>query len=300
MSYNLQIMAKVYSYSDIQNNKIPLEEDFIKAKELLFERLSEIQNLYGAKVFGSVARGSSGPRSDFDVLILTEDLSSWFYISEIIEDIYQLTNVQIEPQLLTRKMAESGFHSLDAPFLLNIVRTSDEGNILKRDPTAIFRVRELNSAEQYLVNKFRRFTEALRINEQEDKLKVIQRALEAPVNVGRRVLEEMLRLGIKNFDLEDDSKQNVKKIFLEVFKGSELSLIFQSLIILDSEYEKVFRNAQERNMSRAEYDRVIEYLFGSTLPLAINWTYILSEKYIEWHELKAELTENNEQRTNSK
>jgi hypothetical protein len=56
-------MGRIVPYSDIENEKVPNINDFVRAKDVTFDFLSEFgSEIYGAKVFGSVGYGTPNDR----------------------------------------------------------------------------------------------------------------------------------------------------------------------------------------------------------------------------------------------
>jgi hypothetical protein len=71
-------MGKVFSFKEIKTDKVPTPQDFELARDI-FEGISAAEvergNFVGSFIFGSVAVGSQGPRSDFDSIVCLTDLT---------------------------------------------------------------------------------------------------------------------------------------------------------------------------------------------------------------------------------
>lgn len=106
-------MGKIYEFSEIVNYKVPSPANFLKAKDLVLTDLSSLAGegeIYGAKIFGSVAAGTHSERSDFDLLVIIEKESALETLRQIFNNISERTLVDIEPLIVDRKFAELGFH----------------------------------------------------------------------------------------------------------------------------------------------------------------------------------------------
>lgn len=282
-------MGKVYSFSDIVNKKIPKSEDFVKAKKIVLDELSKFAEegeIYGAKIFGSVAKGTPNERSDFDLLIVTEQNASLTLLKNIFENVRDQTNVGIEPLVIDRKFAEKGFHSIDNLFLEHIRSIPDENNIAGLNPLNILKPFDLPILEvhkQYLAQKLRRLREGVFTYSEIDKLRVLQRALEEPVNLGRRTLQVLPCLGYP-LEMEDDGKQNVIKLFQETFGTTSLINEFNTLLQHDKNYTSYLIEALKGTMTQYNYETKINSLVQECIPRAIAWTSDMSLTYIKFLE----------------
>ena len=278
-------MGKVYKFSDIADNHVPQADDFARAKTMALDELSRLVfcgSIYGAKVFGSVAKGTPNERSDFDLLVITQDDLVLEALKEIFETIVAQTKVEIEPIVVSKEFAKRGFHSIEDLFLDHIRSIPNDGNVAGNDPLEILKPFDLPSAkvhEQYLAQKIRRLKEGFFTNSEVDRNRVLQRALEAPVNVGRRTLQVLPQLGYP-IEIEDDSKQTIIHVFQETFKNTILMPGFNFLLDKDEEYTLFLKEAVTGNVLQEEYEHAVSYLAEQCIPQAITWTSEISLIYM--------------------
>jgi hypothetical protein len=278
-------MGKIYDYSDIENYRVPNSDGFVKAKTLVMDRLSEFVRegvVLGAKVYGSVAFGTHNERSDFDLLVITKnDLTlendiTLEILKNIFDDIYEKTSVDIEPKtVLDKSSAETGDHTINKIFYDNIGMAPNEGNIVGENPLEILmpaNVTQFDSHEQYLIKKRETFKGGFLSRSSDEKCKSLQRALEAPVNMGREMLQMFPYLGYPDV-LKDISKKAVNAKFTEIFGlTTNLSVGFRDLQTYDQDYSHTLSEALNGSMRRNEYKDYVDYLSETCIPIAINWT----------------------------
>jgi hypothetical protein len=291
-------MGKVYEFSEIANNRVPKTEDFLKAKELVLKELSNFVKsgeIYGAKVYGSVAKGTPNERSDFDLVIIAETDSCSDALRQVIDGIFDETHVDIDPISIKKSFALRGFHSIDEPFLRHIKSINNNGNIVGNDPLDVLKPFDLPITkvhEEYFAQKVRRLKEGLFTNSEIDRHRVLQRALEAPVNIGRRLLDALPCLGYP-FDLKDDSKQAVIKSFQEIFGNTKLLDGFKSLTEQDKQYTLFLKDTLKGLVSRSEYESKISALSKDCISQSVSWVSDLSEVYLGLLEGNQRLPEGN-------
>ena len=257
-------MGKVYEFSDIAGNRVPKPDNFIEAKTTVLTELSDLASrgeIYGAKIFGSVAKGAPNERSDFDLLVITSKDTALGQLRDIVARIRNQTNVDIEPLVVDEEFAARGFHSIEDLFLDHIRDIPVEGNVAGRDPMEIIRSFGLPVAivhKQYLAQKLRRLREGVFTHSNADRIKILQRALEAPVNVGRRTLQVLFSL--RDIVLSDDRKPAVIQAFRKTFQNTNLMLPFEYLLDRDNFYTAYLRETMQRNVSEQEYQTTIATL----------------------------------------
>lgn len=277
-------MGKVYEFSEIAGNRIPRASDFARAKAIVLNELGEVARngeIYGAKVFGSVANGIPNERSDFDLLIITEHDGVLRSLKQIFESVRDETNVCVEPLVIDKDFAVQGLHSIEDLFLDHIRGIPNEGNVAGLDPMEIMQSFGLPATivhEQYLAQKLRRLREGLFTYSHTDRIRVLQRALEAPINVGRRTLQVLSGKG--EDVLHDDRKPTVVRTFRDVFKDTPLITGFERLLSNDSFYTDYLQDTLQGNVSEQEYEAKVNLLASECIPQAITWTADLSRIFI--------------------
>lgn len=279
-------MGKIFSYSEIEEGRVPTTSDFSLAKDLAFSALTSSisrNEVSGAAVFGSVAKGTPSERSDFDLLVITQEEKPLDTVVEAFDLIYQRTNVGIEPIIIPDALARRGFHTMDASFYIHLQKTLNAENVVGTNPLDIMVPFDLSLTkvhEQYLIQKLRRLREGIFTHSQADKYRVLQRALEAPINTGRRTLQALYELGSLEEPLVDDGKASVKRLFGEMFTGTTLGEGFNTLIQRDDSYTTLLRAALAGDISQPEYDEQVHLMTRECIPQAITWVSEVSSLYI--------------------
>jgi hypothetical protein len=275
-------MGKVFEYAEIENGAIPNRENFKQAKANVVTELDPLVQageIYGAKIFGSVATGTPNERSDFDLVIVTESTDVPPALVDIIHGIKQRTQVGIEPTIIEMYFAIRGDHTIDQFFLEHIRNIPRDSNTVGKDPTEVLIPPALDH-KRYLIEKMRRFREGLVAKDVKDKNKVLQRALEAPINVGRRTYQVLASLGC--FDqLPDDLKGTVGINFRRAFRGTPIADGFDDLIEHDAMYTQLLRDAMTGGVSRKAYEKTVEAMFSHSVPMALRWTSELTKYFID-------------------
>ena len=279
-------MGKVYEFSDIANNRVPKPEDFIKAKKIVndgISKLAEKGEVYGAKIFGSVAMGMPNERSDFDLLIITGRDSILVTLKMMFNNIFEKTNVGIEPLIVSKKFAELGFHSINRLLADNIGIIPVAENVVGKNPLNVLKPISLSliqNHEEYLIQKIRRFKEGFFTYSEADKIKVLQRALEAPVNMGRETLQVFSYLGYST-GLKDINKKTVIDKFKKVFSGTSLMDGFDCLNGQDEAYTIFLKKTLGGFVRQKEYDDYVNDLSEKCVPEAINWASKISLMHLK-------------------
>jgi predicted nucleotidyltransferase len=254
------------------------------------EKLVLDREIYGAKVFGSVANETPSQRSDFDLLIVTESDDSPSELKTIFDSIRRDTKVRIEPIIVARHFALKGFHPIDLFFLQHLQAISNEGNLVGHDPMEVMRpinipMTQLHS--HYLAQKVRKFREGEFTTSQEDRYKVLQRALEAPINIGRRTMQVLASIG-HPVEITDDRKPEVARVFREAFAGTNLIKDFNDLFAKDGDYSNYLQEVLAGSVTRNEYEEAMRNLADDSISQALRWTSELSLMYLDYLEASQE------------
>lgn len=277
-------MGKVYEFGEIANNQVPRVSDFATAKEAVLDELSQLAfkgEVFGAKIFGSVAKGTPNERSDFDLVVITERDLALPLLKDVFEGIRCETRVDVEPLVIDREFAQRGFHSIDELFLRHIRSIPNPSNLAGIDPTEVLEPPDLPPIkvhEQYLAQKLRRLREGVFTHLEIDRNRVLQRALEAPISVGRRTLQTLSILGYP-LEIEDDSKQSITRIFKETFNETDLLSGFMYLGKQDRSYTDYLMEALQGRIGQREYEARLRLLSQACIPSAIDWVSKISLFY---------------------
>ncbi|MDP2649277.1 MAG: nucleotidyltransferase domain-containing protein [bacterium] len=277
-------MGKVYGWQEIEQKQVPEPTDFIAAKQLLMHVLDGYVRrgqLYGAMVYGSVAKGTPSRRSDFDLLIIPENSAILSELGLVFEELKQVTKVGVEPHCILRSAAERGDHTIDTLFMHHfLILPEDQRSIVGRDPVGILTgngIPGVYAYRSYLDNKMRNFSKAP-MERKEDKIyENVQRALEAPINIGRRTLQALHHIG--QFTMVRDGKEAIVNNFRQIFDGTDLLPDFEVLLSMDREYSSVLDHALNDQVSEEEYREYISKVWREGIPRALSWTMLLGEFY---------------------
>lgn len=261
-----------------------MPSDFRDAKAITLENLSKLAEngeIYGAKVFGSVAKGTPNERSDFDLLVITEKDDALPKLRKVFSGVRRRTNVGIEPVIVSRRFAVRGFHSIDNLFLEHIRSIPLDGNIAGSNPFEVLRSKDSSESlahKEYLAQKLRRLQEGMFKHSTQEKYAVLQRALEAPVNVGRRTLQVLPFFGLP-IEMKNDGKQAVVEAFQKGFERTIFIPPFEYLLAQDMAYTTYLREALNDGVSGKEYNETVNELFEECVPRAIHWVSDISLVY---------------------
>lgn len=278
-------MGRIFSFDEIHNGLVPSPEDFLEAKQRAFDSLEFLVakgDIIGAMAFGSVAKGTPSERSDFDLLVITPGNDQNDGLDEIVQSIRQDTRVGIEPVVLPEKFARTGFHCIDSCFLLHLRGITPSGNTVGRNPVSILTPPSLPITrvhEQYLIQKLRKLREG-RFASEADRQRYLQRALEAPMNTGRRTLQTLNALGQISDEGSDDGKPQVAARFRRVFEGTTLVQGFDSLLESDYRYSALLRETLSGGVSRSVYNGELNRLTATSIPESITWVSDVATMYI--------------------
>jgi hypothetical protein len=283
------IVGRILRYSEIENNKLP---DFPSAKNYLLDktqRLADVGQVIGMRIYGSVATGTANPRSDMDIFTVIKDISVWEPIRKIYKTIKNQFNVVIEiKNIIPLEFAVAGKHTANKVFVENINLSPREGNIIGQDPLEIIgpmRVSIFDNHTLFLSKKRGTFTEGYFADNSRDIYSATQKALETPVNVGREILQMLPHLGYP-LDLKDISKRSVVNKFNEIFGGTNLVDEFNILFTRDQEYAVFLNEAILGRVTKSKYQKYVKRLFTDSVPMACRWVNkmdLTEQKLIERH-----------------
>lgn len=270
-------MGKIFLFDEIQKGLVPKPDNFVVAKSQAFDGLQQLVTkgeVVGAMAFGSVAKGSPSERSDFDLLVITPQEPQSEGLGDVIDAVFRNTNVAIEPIVIPEHLASKGMHTIDESFFLHLSEIFSDGNIVGQNPTGIltpFDLPLVKVHEQYLAQKLRRLREGMFTRSEVDRQRVLQRALEAPSNTGRRTLQALHKLGAIDEVLVDDGKPQVTELFRKTFEGTPLLNGFNALLQQDAAYTHLLREGLAGSLTQAEYDRELTNLTNTAIPTALKW-----------------------------
>lgn len=287
-------MGRVFSYDEIVGGHVPTPLDFKNATAFISGELSMLVDsgeLIGGLFYGSVAKGTPNPRSDIDLIVITRDHAIPYHLAEMARDARIEFDVPLEVEAIPQDLAAIGSHTIDAGFFHHLQDCAREDTIIGQDPRTILRIRRETQSEihtDYIDAKLRRLREGFFTASPAEQRKILQRALEAPIAIGRRTLIAMGIPLIDDAGRPDDGKHNVEKLFQYYFKETPVFDGFKQGLQNDRDYSKLVMDTILGNVTRHEYDRQVEG-DGMTTKIqdALKWTSEMSIMYRNFLERNA-------------
>jgi len=271
-------MGKIYSWERIENGNIPTPDQFSCAKRFVLDELLKFvpEDIYGAKVFGSVAKNSPSNRSDFDLLVLINNEGVFGELNNLVQEIKKETEVEVEPLVLTIDQAKQGLHTIDPNFYRHFQKIPNEGNLVGSDPLNM--VQPFSESQEkflidYLRQKLRRFNQGGFDSSETEELNLIQRVLESPIAIGRKVISLLREKNKFEWDEDDDGKKSVIRNYKRLMDGLEIDTSdFDQIVSIDQKYNVFLKESLEQKHDRREYRQFLDDIKTESLPLARNWT----------------------------
>lgn len=275
-------MGRIFTYEQIDAGQIPTAEMFMTAKNTFFDAVEDQIDkglVEGTFIFGSVAADNSGPRSDFDVLISLPEGRLRFLraTKHIVSTVVEATNntIPFAPIALSRESLQNAEHGIDR--LLGQHMKSEHRIVRgENDPADYMQFPEQSAFDivsGYLYQKKRRLIDTYTSVEPLDVDKGgLQRMLELPVAVGRKVLQAWSEVNDSkpaNTDL-GHNKRVLHQEARKLFTAYDLDRVYDHLVSSNCLYDKVLKDATEGGINRAVYEGYLRDLHNE-LPLAIAW-----------------------------
>lgn len=285
-------MGRIFSYAEIESGLVPTADDFDTSRNIFIDLAkTEIGRnvIDGAFIYGSVAIGEQGPRSDFDALIALSDAnpSSYIAVRAISRAITAATRgtVGIEAFAYSREALENRQHTIDRFFGQHLSSTDrlviENGN----DPAEYMRFSgDTRSARDifasYLYAKKWRLTGSyLATGETDTTEGGLQRMLELPNAIGRKALQCLAEVRGESTQIRSADKTLLRIKGREMFSEFGVEQGFDSLVSANSYYNELLTKTLAGEVERQDYDEVIRELHA-TLPNAIDWLVKVQEAII--------------------
>ncbi len=275
-------MGRVFTFKEIEDKKIPNPDSFDVAKHITLEWMQSMHRngeIVGGQVFGSVASGTATRRSDFDLVLVTTD----YTIPNRIRDHKRLIEaaffVPMEPILIPLDFAETILHTMDSDFLVHMSHVDDQ-NVVGDRPADIIKPNSpdiVSVNTSYLASKLRKFRDGVFLTDPQRKIATLQRALEAPISIGRRTLRTLGIPQTNNAGEFDDTKRNIARIFRENFGGTSIGDGFDACLAQDAAYSELLESAIRGDVSQSEYEHfILGEGYDQTLAQSLAWTSDIS------------------------
>ncbi len=252
-------MGRVFTWEEVSKGRIPDCDAFNTAMALVGDAVKSDRRILAASFFGSCATGSATPRSDLDLIVVCND----FAHNKVIGDLAVLVQVTdrlcvpLRPQVVAKTLATTPNHDCGGTLLAHIGRLKGCGAI-KGDVLSYFA--PARSPHEDFINytsaKLRKLKESFvcwEILSDDERARVLQKCLEAPVQVARKHLDSLGRLG------ESDGKGVVIIQYLACPQVAPLRKLFSAALRADAWYDRQQKRRPYREHLE-EYRRVAEQL----------------------------------------
>lgn len=258
---------------------VPRKLDFQRATHVYHERVHtaiEAGQLVCAFIFGSVAQGTHGPRSDFDSFMVPAEGAEWI-VPRITRAMHEAGGgrVQIGNIEFTEQELRTGRHEMDKYFgahLMSeyrVISGRDIANAIAYDPKTPQEI-----LTDYIREKKRKLKEAKsNPDHASDKyLLGLQRMLELPYAIGRKLLMATDELyDLANAPGNSGDKSTLRSRALLAYRAFDISDLPNDLIVQDMHYSELLAQfASYTGSPKDSYQRALGRM-RKTLPEAIQW-----------------------------
>jgi hypothetical protein len=279
-------MSRVYRFDDFQHLQSPTPEAF--ASELGNIR-SELQDLHagghieGAFIWGSAAHGEASPRSDFDLIIATPDISldSLRPIQKMTDGVYKRSGIPTDATTYASSSLRDGSHGYfreNALVWLRRLSNYAPQNIIGKNPVDM-----ITPVSTDLIQDMDRTFSGDREKLQKDYLKggahpnkegALEHVLDLPHHVGRRCISTLIVSGYMDNDiLPSPKRSHVTAALQETFGNIDPEITSLSSEINGDAtlYTKFVETVMSGSVSvsRDEYDHIVTQTLRVNLPKAI-------------------------------
>ena len=272
-------MGRVFTYEAITAGHVPQVDDFQGASELFREELRlgyANGTIDGGFIFGSVSRGTPTIRSDFDAFIALKDANERAYraahaIGQSIRQEYG-EKILFEPIAYPKQTLASGNHELNQMFGSHLV--GGYRVIVGNDPAEYITFPQQpvrNIVSEYVFQKARKLTNSYMKSElQAINDNGLQRMLELPNSIGRKVLQGLHTVGYPEYNGDASDKLTVFEQSELLFAHNGLSEGFYELVSANDDYTDLLQATVDGMVSQKAYDNRVAEL-KAKMPLSIEW-----------------------------
>jgi predicted nucleotidyltransferase len=292
-------MGRVYTTEQVFETGLPNPGAHEHAADELIKRIADDGEVSGAMIYGSTAQGRATLRSDVDVLVTYpsgEAAGILPHLRYIFKSVESAHHVVVEPHAIdSQSIANPVRHNIDPLFAKELWNAWRQGAWVFGDPLGNLKTFELTdkrvrtTAMAYASAKERQFTKSLLAFDGHADNMAMQRALELPAAIGRKVIAATNVLGEVDYDVVDKAqmrsltKQRLKKLF--EFSTGQIDWTgspdpvknLEELEKIDERYDKILKAADNTWMTSAAYQDWLDSHYESTVSLARSYAYDWSE-----------------------
>lgn len=277
-------MGKVFSPEELRAGQIPVEGAHTAAADFIVEQLFYDQKAFSddplafietaissGMVHGSATHGTATIRSDIDTVVILRyhDVSTLDTIRSVFAETQSRYNVPIEANLLSLDDVHEKTHRIDPLFLRYLFEAQENSNYSWNWPASSIgshfskhdysQISLARVNQRYTAAKSASFAKALTL-EGDGELHRLQRALELPKNLGRKILA-MCDANFSAWSTSTDEILSGLDSFVEgrAFAydreyGSDLKSKLRSLLEYDSEYSDLLAQTISEDVSIQTYE----------------------------------------------
>ena len=251
-------MGKVFSWSEIEERKIPQPSDFTTVVSRIRQDLEATDGVIGGILCGSILWNNCNQRSDIDCVVVYNPAKRREVV-DVLRGINQAAadhHVPAEMIPLDLHIARTPLHHIGLSFAVHLRYATENGGLIKENPLPLFVFDGASVVEDvrgYLRNKLRRLEKgvsALPTMEVAELHRFLQKVLEAPVHVARKIL------WWQKVETPDDAKRTVMRHYPDIANTQEREL-FAKITTADSQYTTELL-AQLQSFNENRYSETIE------------------------------------------
>lgn len=251
-------MGKVFSWNEIESGEIPQYSDFSTVISKIRQDLETTDGVVGGILCGSVLWNSCNQRSDIDCVVVY-DPAKRREVVEVLRGINRTAadlHVPAELIPLDLHIARTPLHHIGLSFAVHLRYATENGGLIKTNPLPLFTFDNASIVEDvrgYLRNKLRRLEKgviALPTMEVAELHRFLQKVLEAPVHVARKIL------WWQKVETPDDAKRTVMRYYPNIASVQERKL-FAKITAADNQYTTELL-VQLQNPDKNRYSQTIE------------------------------------------
>lgn len=253
-------MGKVFSWKEIERREIPQLSSFSAVVGKIRQDLEVADGVIGGILCGSVLWNTCNQRSDIDCVVVYDPVKRREVVKALRGINQTAANLHVPTELipLDLHIARTLLHHIGLSFAAHLRYATENGGLIKVNPLPLFVFDDASVIEDirgYLRNKLRRLEKgmsALPTMEVAELHRFLQKVLEAPVHVARKIL------WWRKVEMPDDSKQTVLHCYPDIADTQEHEL-FTKITIADNEYTTELL-VQLQYPDQARYSEVIDRL----------------------------------------
>ena len=253
-------MGKVFSWKEIERREIPQLSSFSTIVGKIRQDLEITDGVIGGILCGSILWDACNQRSDIDCVVLYDPVKRREVVKTLRGINQTAADLHVPAELipLDLHIVRTPLHHIGPSFAAHLRYASENGGLIKTNPLPLFVFDNTTIVEDirgYLRNKLRRLEKgisALPIMEVAELHRFLQKVLEAPVHVARKIL------WWQKVEMPDDSKQMVLHYYPDIANAQECEL-FMEITLADNAYTTELL-AQLQYPDRARYSEAIDKL----------------------------------------